>query len=321
MARIRWCAAAGLEARVGTTTRSRWWRTCAPRDQRWHRVRALHADRADRGAAVARWALGVVWTLEPGQAERVRQLDDAAYLARCNAPSAGGWARLQQVGQRQSYPLRLTRADTIVAPRTVLVGNAAQGLHPVAGRGFNLGLRDAVAGRGAVRALAASHGGRDGFDCGAAAGARHLRRAPPPNDRDGVTRFTDGLVKLFADERPGFGAARDLGLLLFDPRRPPRRRCRASAGASPVARRAGARPRDRGMSGALTHDVVIVGGRPVGATLGALLARRAGPSGAARALVLGGNCHHRRIRRRRWACGSRRCRAPASAVLVAAGAW
>ena len=35
-------------------------------------------------------------------------------------------------------------------------------------------------------------------------------------DRDGVTRFTDGLVKLFADERPGFGAARDLGLLLFD---------------------------------------------------------------------------------------------------------
>ena len=210
-------AAAGLEARV----------------EDYHQVAVVAHVRASRpsdGTAYERFtptgpiavlplhdgALGVVWTLEPGQAERVRQLDDAAYLAELQR--AVGWrlGRLQQVGQRQSYPLRLTRADTIVAPRTVLVGNAAQGLHPVAGQGFNLGLRDAVTLAEVLsEALAASHGGRDGFDCGAAA-VLDTYVARRQADRDGVTRFTDGLVKLFADERPGFGAARDLGLLLFD---------------------------------------------------------------------------------------------------------
>ena len=57
-----------------------------------------------------------------------------------------GWraGRFVRVGRRACYPLQLTRAAASVAQRTVLIGNAAQALHPVAGQGFNLGLRDAA---------------------------------------------------------------------------------------------------------------------------------------------------------------------------------
>lgn len=226
-------AAAGLEARIEDY-------------QQVAVVSHVRASRRSDGTAYERFtptgpiavlplhdgALGVVWTLAPDRAQRVQALDDAAFLAELQR--AVGWrlGRLQQVGQRQSYPLRLTRADTIVAPRTVLVGNAAQGLHPVAGQGFNLGLRDAVTLAEVLsEALAAQRmaaaGGTVGagtagaaadpspFDCGGAS-VLEAYVARRQADRDGVTRFTDGLVKLFADRRPGFGAARDLGLLLFD---------------------------------------------------------------------------------------------------------
>ncbi len=191
-------------------------------------VAHLRASRAGDGTAYERFtpsgpiavlplqdgSHGVIWTLAPEAAARALALDDASYLAELQ--QAFGWraGRFVQVGQRSAYPLRLTRAERTTASRTVLVGNAAQALHPVAGQGFNLGLRDAATlaellGERVARAATGS------IDCGAPDlldefAAR--RRA----DRDGVTRFTDGLVKLFGDGRPGFGAARDLGLLLFD---------------------------------------------------------------------------------------------------------
>ena len=126
---------------------------------------------------------------------------------------AFGWraGRFVRVGQRSAYPLRLTRAAQTTAARTVLIGNAAQALHPVAGQGFNLGLRDAAT----LAELLAERVGDARLDCGATALLAEFARRRQA-DRDGVTRFTDGLVKLFGDERPGFGALRDLGLLLFD---------------------------------------------------------------------------------------------------------
>jgi 2-octaprenyl-6-methoxyphenol hydroxylase len=157
---------------------------------------------------------GVIWTLAPEAAERALALGDAEYLVALQ--QAFGWraGRFEHVGQRSAYPLRLTRVAQTTASRTVLVGNAAQALHPVAGQGFNLGLRDAAT-LAELLAERLAHDGGGSFDCGAPellADFARRRRA----DRDGVTRFTDSLVKLFGDERPGFGAARDLGLLLFD---------------------------------------------------------------------------------------------------------
>jgi len=172
---------------------------------------------------------GVIWTCRPSHAVEVLSFDDRTYLEELQRRfgwRAGRWVR---AGTRASYPLRLTRAATTVATRTVLIGNAAQALHPVAGQGFNLGLRDAamlaevvVAASDPVRARSSNLEGTAGPAGNAVAGdvgsPEVLRRFSQwrAGDRQGVVRFTDGLVKLFGDTRPGVGVLRDLGLLLFD---------------------------------------------------------------------------------------------------------
>lgn len=159
---------------------------------------------------------GVVWTLAPAEAERVLALPDAEYLAALQR--AFGWrlGRFTRVGRRQAYPLALVRSAQLSGPRTVLIGNAAQALHPVAGQGFNLGLRDAATlAEVMVDALAAARSREQPFDPGAPTLLAEFaaRRA---DDRRGVTQFTDRLVKLFGDSTPGVPLLRDLGLLLFD---------------------------------------------------------------------------------------------------------
>ena len=164
---------------------------------------------------------GVVWTLTPEAAARVLALSDAEYLAALQAEFGWRVGRFLRVGRRNSYPLKLTRAQDIVGRRVVLIGNAAQGLHPVAGQGFNLGLRDAATLAEVLTALPVATSADVGaVDVGAVdVGAAHVLedfRARRSADRAGMLRFTDGLVKLFGDQRPGIPFARDLGLLLFD---------------------------------------------------------------------------------------------------------
>jgi 2-octaprenyl-6-methoxyphenol hydroxylase len=138
--------------------------------------------------------------------ERFTPHGPLAVLPLHNGSLAVIWA-CTPAGRRASYPLRLSRANAPVAARTVLIGNASQALHPVAGQGFNLGLRDAAM---LAEVLAQERG-----DIGA---PQVLERfaAWRAQDRAGVVRFTDGLVRLFGDTRPGVGALRNLGLLLFD---------------------------------------------------------------------------------------------------------
>jgi 2-octaprenyl-6-methoxyphenol hydroxylase len=173
--------------------------------------------------------LAVIWARGPADAQQLLGLDDAACLAALQ--SAFGWraGRFVRVGTRGSYPLRLTRALSPAAQRTVLIGNAAQALHPVAGQGFNLGLRDAAM----LAELVAA-------DPSAAGTAAQLQRFAQwrAGDRAGVTRFTDSLVKLFGDARPGMGLLRSLGLLAFDLSPPAKSAlARVSAGfAGPIPR-------------------------------------------------------------------------------------
>jgi 2-octaprenyl-6-methoxyphenol hydroxylase len=148
----------------------------------------------------------VVWARTPQDAVATLAASDEDFLRLLQQHFGWRVGRFVRAGRRASYPLRLTRADESVAQRTVLIGNAAQSLHPVAGQGFNLALRDVAA----LAELLVEKG-----DPGAAdllerfAQGREL-------DRRGVTRFTDGLIRLFGDSRAPVRLARDAGLLLFD---------------------------------------------------------------------------------------------------------
>lgn len=149
----------------------------------------------------------VVWTLKPEAAERALSLADDVFLTELQARFGWRVGRFMKVGKRGSYPLKLTRATEAVGRRTVLIGNAAQALHPIAGQGFNLGLRDA--------AMLAEVVASAGDDPGAAITLSKFAQWRAA-DRGGVIRFTDGMVKLFGDTRPGVGVLRNLGLLMFD---------------------------------------------------------------------------------------------------------
>jgi 2-octaprenyl-6-methoxyphenol hydroxylase len=109
------------------------------------------------------------------------------------------------------YPLSLTRAERTSAERCVIVGNAAQGLHPVAGMGFNLGLRDIAS----VAELIAEHRHEPYFDPGASSLLAEYD-AWRAADRAGVIAFTDGLVRMFASPSSVVRRLRNIGLLAFD---------------------------------------------------------------------------------------------------------
>jgi 2-octaprenyl-6-methoxyphenol hydroxylase len=178
-------------------------------------------DRAHNGTAFERFTASgplavlptvgggytVVWAVRPERARDLLALSDEAFAA--ELLSAFGWraGRWTRVGRRHTYPLALSRATETVSGRVVLIGNAAQALHPVAGQGFNLGLRDAAT---LAEMLAAA---QSSPDFGELLGRFAAWRA---EDRRGVTRFTDGLVKLFGSELPGISLVRNFGLLLFD---------------------------------------------------------------------------------------------------------
>jgi 2-octaprenyl-6-methoxyphenol hydroxylase len=149
----------------------------------------------------------VVWAVRPARAAELMALDESQFAA--ELLSVFGWrvGRFTRIGKRNTYPLALSRAAETVAGRVVLIGNAAQALHPVAGQGFNLGLRDAAT---LAEMLAGATAAPDFTEM--------LKRFSDwrAEDRKGVTRFTDSLVKLFGSDLPGLGMVRNFGLLLFD---------------------------------------------------------------------------------------------------------
>lgn len=152
----------------------------------------------------------LVWTVRTEQCAAIQSLDDDAFLARLQERFGGRLGRLLRVGARASYPLALVRARRYTAPRLALIGNAAHTLHPIAGQGFNLGLRDVAALAEVIRDAMAA-----GQDIGAGpALARYeeWRR----RDQEHVLRATDGLVRLFSNDRAPLVLARKAGMLLVD---------------------------------------------------------------------------------------------------------
>jgi 2-octaprenyl-6-methoxyphenol hydroxylase len=157
--------------------------------------------------------LGLIWTFATEVAPTIAQVDDAAFLARLQDAFGFRLGRFMKVGARQLYPLSLTRADEHVAPRLAIVGNAAQTLHPIAGQGFNLGLRDAAS---LAEVLAEGRAQRkDAFDPGDGLWLERYREWRAA-DRSNIVRFTDGLVRVFTQPFGPIKTLRDIGMLAFD---------------------------------------------------------------------------------------------------------
>jgi 2-octaprenyl-6-methoxyphenol hydroxylase len=155
-----------------------------------------------------RWS--VVWTAHEADTQTLLRLSDAAFLARLQdrfGYRLGGLARL---GRRVAYPLRQVMAREPVGDRLVLIGNAAHTLHPVAGQGFNLGLRD-VAALAEVLAGAAQAGSDPGGNAVLDA-YRRLRG----RDQADAALVTDALARLFVNPWGPLRLARDLGLVGLD---------------------------------------------------------------------------------------------------------
>ena len=156
---------------------------------------------------------GLVLTVSADRHDEVAGMDDAPFVAL--AQQRFGWklGRLSRPGKRFAHRIRRVLADALTAPRAVLVGNAAQTVHPIGAQGFNLGLRDALT-LAELIAAARDPGAASLLDEYAA------RRQP---DREGVLAFSHGLVALACLAQPALAPLRSLALLVLDGVSPLRR--------------------------------------------------------------------------------------------------
>ncbi len=153
---------------------------------------------------------GFVWTVDEHDAERVMALADDEFLTEFQEEFGYRLGQFSRVGARASYPLILSKAVRLIATRSVLVGNAAHGLHPVSAQGFNLGMRDVAALCDCI-----ADAGVTGSDPG---GAQLLDRYAEwrRSDQKKLVHFTDNLVRLFGSSRPGLRTLRNIGMIGFD---------------------------------------------------------------------------------------------------------
>ncbi|MEN8216852.1 MAG: 2-octaprenyl-6-methoxyphenyl hydroxylase [Pseudomonadota bacterium] len=150
----------------------------------------------------------LVWTCARSQVDEVMALDDQSFLKALQAKFGWRLGGLLRVGQRHAYPLRLSRIQQHTRGRVVIIGNAAHTLHPVAGQGFNLGLRD-VASLGEAIVEGA------GDDVGSQAVLQRYMAWQLP-DQQRISTITDSLVRVFSNRFPPLVVARNLGLLVTD---------------------------------------------------------------------------------------------------------
>jgi 2-octaprenyl-6-methoxyphenol hydroxylase len=151
---------------------------------------------------------GLIWTTTPPRAEELLAQDDTAFLAELTrhfGARTGGYTR---VADRRTFPLALEYSRTTAGTRCVVLGNAAQTLHPVAGQGFNVGLRDAAGLAQVVLDTSRDEiGGRAMLD--RYVGSRHA-------DRWAGIAFTHGLVSVFGSDRALLRWPRGLALTMLD---------------------------------------------------------------------------------------------------------
>ncbi len=154
--------------------------------------------------------LSLVWTLKPAHAEALQVAAPPIFLAALRAAFGARLGEFTAVTQRNCYPLTLRRGTNTSMPGVIAIGNAAQTLHPVAGQGFNLGLRDAWELAQILRAIAPQALTNPEANA-ALRGYRAARRI----DRGAAIAATHGLVRLFSNDFFPASVARGAGMTLL----------------------------------------------------------------------------------------------------------
>lgn len=152
----------------------------------------------------------IVWSERSALAARIAGLDDAAYLAEIRLRLGGLNGEVALAGGRWAYPLELALAHAYTAPRLALLGDAAHAMHPIAGQGFNVGLRDVAA---LAEVLAEAR--RRGEDIGTAPVLERYQRWRR-FDAMSLGAATDSLNRLFSTDAGPLRLLRDAGLRLVD---------------------------------------------------------------------------------------------------------
>lgn len=165
----------------------------------------------------------LVWSLPEAEAQRVLALDEQHFLDELGAASDFRLGRIVATTRRAAFPLKLQLAESYQADRLVLLGDAAHTVHPLAGQGVNLGLRDVAELRDTLVAARAA-----GRDIGAAHVLRRYARRRRSADTLDAMGF-DALARIYAWQSPALIAARGLGVRLLDRLDPLKRRIAAHA--------------------------------------------------------------------------------------------
>ena len=146
----------------------------------------------------------LVWSLEPNEAAMYRTCNEEFFLKSLQRAFGYRLGRLVKVGERMVYPLRQVIMKETVIGKVVFIGNAAHTLHPVAGQGFNLGLRDV--------ATLAQCIVKDGISSKMLEAYKLARR----HDQNSILKFTDFLAEIFTNHLPGLSLMRGVGLIALD---------------------------------------------------------------------------------------------------------
>ena len=158
---------------------------------------------------------GALCGVASGEAEAALALDDAGFIDLLQRQFGWRAGRVLEVAARSAWPLKRVIARQLVAERLVLVGNAAQTIHPIGAQGFNLGLRDALSLADVLGEAMCDAQGRGvaagmGLDCGdGALLAEHVERRR--DDRERTLAFSDGLARVTAADSPLHRLGRSLG--------------------------------------------------------------------------------------------------------------
>lgn len=151
--------------------------------------------------------MSLVWCMAPKHVNEVIGLSDDEFLSRLQSEFGWRLGQFTQVGKRANYPLVLRTRMQNVSHRFAIVGNAAQTLHPIAGQGFNLGIRDVASLVEEIEKCIEDPGQHKVL-----AGFRTRRES----DRINTIQLTSCLVHLFSNELPALRLARNLGLFAMD---------------------------------------------------------------------------------------------------------